>query len=399
MAEAPWLTIVGIGEDGPDGLSEASRAAIADAQIVMGPPRHLALLPDVTAQTIPWPIPFADGIDQLLALRGRKAVMLASGDPFWFGAGSTLARRLDPGEWRSLPAPATFSLAANRLGWPLETTWTFGLHAASLTRIRPALAPGARIIALLRDGAAVAPLARVLADARFGASRLWLLEALGGPRERITEATAETLPETAFQHPLCVAIEVAGRGDSLPLTSGMDDSWFDNDGQITKRPVRALTLSALAPRPGDQLWDIGAGSGSVAIEWLLAHPSLDATAIEADPERARRLRDNAARLGVDRLRVVEGKAPGALEGLIPPQAVFIGGGLDQALLEVLGDVLAAGTRVVANAVTLESEELLVAAHRRLGGDLMRVEIARAAPLGGRTGWKPAYPIVQWSHVL
>ncbi|MEM9032079.1 MAG: precorrin-6y C5,15-methyltransferase (decarboxylating) subunit CbiE [Pseudomonadota bacterium] len=399
MAEAPWLTIVGIGEDGPDGLSEASRAAIADAQIVMGPPRHLALLPDVTAQTIPWPIPFADGIDQLLALRGRKAVMLASGDPFWFGAGSTLARRLDPGEWRSLPAPATFSLAANRLGWPLETTWTFGLHAASLTRIRPALATGARIIALLRDGAAVAPLARVLADARFGASRLWLLEALGGPRERITEATAETLPETAFQHPLCVAIEVAGRGDSLPLTSGMDDSWFDNDGQITKRPVRALTLSALAPRPGDQLWDIGAGSGSVAIEWLLAHPSLDATAIEADPERARRLRDNAARLGVDRLRVVEGRAPGALEGLIPPQAVFIGGGLDQALLDVLGDVLAAGTRVVANAVTLESEELLVAAHRRLGGDLMRVEIARAAPLGGRTGWKPAYPIVQWSHVL
>lgn len=399
MAEAPWLTIVGLGEDGPDGLPPASRAALEAAEVVLGAARHLSLLPDLAAERILWPVPFADGLPLLRALRGRRVGVLASGDPFWFGAGSVIAREFAPGEWRALPGPSTFSLAAARLGWPIERTACLGLHAAPLSRLRPHLAPGARALALLRDGAAVAELAAYLAAAGFGASRLWVMEALGGPRERVTQARADALPPDGFAHPACVALDVEGTGAVVPCTSGLDDAFFDNDGQITKRPVRALTLSALAPRPGELLWDIGGGSGSVAIEWLLSHPATEAISIEAHPDRAARIRINAARLGADRLQVVEGTAPAALEHLAAPQAVFIGGGLSGALLDHLTARLAPGTRLVANAVTLESEAVLAQAHARRGGELLRIELAKAAPLGGRRGWKAAYPVVQWKVVL
>ncbi len=398
MADAPWLTIIGLGEDGPDGLPPASRAALDAARLVIGPPRHLALLPGLKAEAVAWPVPFADGIDLVLARRGKPTVVLASGDPFWFGAGTTLARHLAPGEWRALPGPSTFSLAANRLGWPLESTQTFGLHAAPLSRLRPALAPGARLIALLRDGDTVAALAAYLAETGFGSAALHVLEALGGPRERITRATAETLPDTGFAHPVAVAIE-PGPGPALPRTPGRPDHWFESDGQITKSPVRALTLAALAPRPFERLWDIGGGSGSVAIEWLLADPSLAAISIEPREDRAQRIRANANRLGVDRLEVVTGSAPDALEPLAEPDAVFVGGGLSPALLDWLTARLAKGTRLVANAVTLETEALLTEAHARHGGDLLRIDIARAAPLASRRGWKSAYPITQWSVTL
>ena len=242
-------------------------------------------------------------------------------------------------------------------------------------------------------------LAAYLTDEGFGASRLWIMERLGGPGERITSAVAGARFDQTFEYPVCVAMEVAGDGAPVPLAAGRPDTWFENDGQITKRPVRALTLSALAPRPHEHLWDIGSGSGSVAIEWLLAGPSLGATAIEVDPARAARIRTNADRLGVDRLKVIEGRAPGALEGLTAPDVVFVGGGLGAGLLDWILENLAAGTRLVANAVTLESEAFLIGAQARLGGQLMRVEIAQAAPIGPRTGWKAAYPITQWSHIL
>lgn len=365
----------------------------------MGPPRHLSLLPGLTCETIPWPVPFADGVPQLLSLRGRRVAVLASGDPFWFGAGTVLARALDPGDWRALPGPSTFSLAASRLGWPLETTICLGLHAAPLTRLRPHLAPGVRLIVLVRDGDAVAQLAGYLTDEGFGLSSLTILEALGGPNERHTRQTADGPLSPAPCHPVCVAIKVAGGGRTLPLASGRADDWFASDGQMTRRPVRALTLSALAPRPGEHLWDIGGGSGSIAIEWLLTHPGLGATSIEPRPDRAARIRANADRLGVDRLEVVTGSAPEALENLPAPDAVFVGGGLDAALLDWLAAHLAPGTRIVANSVTLETDALLSDAHRRLGGALMRIDLAHAAPLGPKRGWKAAYPILQWSHVL
>lgn len=365
----------------------------------MGAKRHIALLPGVTAETIEWPVPFANGLPILQGLRGRQVVVLATGDPFWFGAGSVIVRDLELEEWQALPGPSTFSLAAARLGWPLENTLCLGLHAAPVSRLKPHLAPGMRAILLLRDGEAVSDLARYLREEGFGASDLTVLEAVGGPRARITKAKADTLPDRAFTHPVAVAVEFAGAGATLPHASGLDDAVFDTDGQITKRPVRALALSALAPKPFETLWDIGGGSGSIAIEWLLAHPTTEAVSIEPRPDRAARIRANAYRLGVDRLRVVEGEAPAALGNLPKPQTVFIGGGLSEDLLTDLTSRLSPGTRLVAHAVTLESEALLSTWSARIGGDLLRIELSEAAPLGAKHGWKAAYPIVQWRVVL
>lgn len=365
----------------------------------MGAKRHLGLLPDLVAETIEWPTPFADGLPLLLSHRGRRVAALASGDPFWFGAGTVLARELNPGEWRALPGPSTFSLIASRLGWPLDQTLCLGLHAAPLSRLRPHLAPGSRAILLLRDGEAVHALARYLTEERFGESRLNVMEALGGPRERITTAQARAMPDIDFVHPVAVAMEAAGKGVALSHAIGIEDSFFETDGQITKRPVRALALSALAPRPFEALWDIGGGSGSIAIEWLLAHPTTEAVSIEARPDRAARIRSNARRLGADRLAVVDGVAPAALAGLAAPQAVFIGGGLDDALLTDLVSRLSPGVRLVAHAVTLESEALLSMWADQLGGALQRIELSEAVPLGPKRAWKASYPIVQWRVVL
>jgi precorrin-6Y C5,15-methyltransferase (decarboxylating) len=395
----PWLTIVGIGEDGPAGLSAASREALERAELVTGPVRHLALLPDLKCRTMPWPVPFEAGIAPLLAERGKQVVMLVSGDPFWFGAGSVVTRHLEPDAWIAHPAPSTFSLAAARLGWALDDTACLGLHAAPFPRLRPHLAPGRRALVLVRDGDAVGMLARYLCDQGFGASGIAVLEALGGPRERIRHATAETLAFTDIGHPVAVGISFAGNGPVLHRASGLADALFEHDGQISKRPVRALTLSALAPRPGETLWDIGTGSGSIAIEWLLAHPAMQAIGFEPDATRAARARANAMALGVDRLQVVEGKAPEILAGHTPPQAVFIGGGLSADLLARLWSLLPPGTRLIANAVTLESETLLAQWHGDKGGQLLRIELAEAAPLGRKRGWQASYPIVQWSVTL
>ncbi|SFR18022.1 precorrin-6Y C5,15-methyltransferase (decarboxylating) [Poseidonocella sedimentorum] len=367
--------------------------------MIIGPPRHLGLLPASGAERIDWPVPFAEGMPILLGLRGRRAVALVSGDPFWFGAGRVIAEALEPGEWRALPGPSTFSLVASRLGWGLERCTCLGLHAAPLTRLRPHLAPGQRLIVLLRDGSALVELARYLTGLGFGASLCHVFEALGGPREARTSRPAEALlTEVDFAHPVCAALELS-EGAALPLTPGLPDAAFETDGQITKSPIRALTLAALAPRAGERLWDIGGGSGSVAIEWLRAHPACDAVSFEPRPDRAARIRANALAHGVDRLRVIEGRAPEALKAVPPPDAVFIGGGLSQDLLEVLRLTLSPGTRLVTNAVTLESEALLAAWQETLGGELLRIEVARAAPLGRKRGWKSAYPVVQWSVVL
>lgn len=399
MADTPWLTIIGLGEDGAAGLSDPAKAALAEAELVTGAARHLALLPDLRNEVMSWPVPFDAGIPRLLDYRGRRVAMLVSGDPFWFGAGTAVTRHLATTEWIAYPAPSTFGFAAARLGWPLDNTACLGLHAAPLSRLRRHISPDRRALVLLRDGEAVAKLASYLNDLGFGASYLHILEALGGPRERIREATAATLAFDDIAHPVAIGIAFAGGGTVLPRTSGLPDAWFEHDGQITKRPVRALTLSALAPKPGETLWDIGAGSGSIGIEWLLSHPSTKAIAFEADPVRADRIRTNAAALGVDRLHIVQGRAPDALQDQAQPDAVFIGGGLSEAMLDALWTALPTGTRLVANAVTLESEALLANWHAAKGGTLMRIELSDAAPLGTRRGWRASYPVVQWSVVL
>ena len=389
----PWLSVIGVGEDGLAGLTLASRDALLAAEIVFGAPRHLQLV-GITGE--PWPVPFS--IAPLLARRGRRVVALASGDPFWFGVGGTLSAHLDPAEWQVFAAPSTFGLAAASMGWRIEEALCLGLHAAPYERLRPLLARGQKIICLLRDGFAVKELAHYLAGIGHGDADLTVMQALGGPRAHCFKTTAQAFDGNKVGEPVCVAILCHAKG--LPRTPGLQDDLFDHDGQITKRPARALTVSALGPRAGEVLWDIGTGSGSVAIEFLLAAPATEVHALEADPTRAARAQGNAARFGLShRFHVTQARAPDGLQSLPKPDVVFVGGGASQALFAALADSLDPGTRLVCNAVTLDSEVLLAQWQAQKGGTLLRIELAEAAPLGNRTGWQPHRPLVQWSVTL
>ncbi|RUS63359.1 precorrin-6y C5,15-methyltransferase (decarboxylating) subunit CbiE [Pseudorhodobacter sp. E13] len=392
----PWLSIIGLNEDGLAGLSSDSRAALDRAEAIFGGPRHLELVA-AGARGRPWPVPFS--VDPVLEWRGRPVVVLASGDPFWFGAGGSLLPHLAKGDWRSFPAPSTFALAANHLGWRLESLRCFGLHAAPFERLLPALHRGAKVLCLLRDGQSPAELAAWLCQRGGGETRLHVLERLGGPRQRCRSTKADGFALTDITAPVTVGLEVA-TAIGLPATPGLPDDAFAHDGQITKRPVRALTLCALSPRPEEVLWDIGAGSGSISVEWCLAGGR--AVAMEAKPARVTNIRENIARFGLgQQMQVIcaEVAAPALPADLPPPDAVFIGGGGSEALVQSLFDRLPTGTRLVMNGVTLETEMLLAKWHAAKGGTLLRVELANAAPLGGMRGWVPARPVVQWSVVL
>lgn len=375
-------------------LPPASRAALDEAEVVFGGPRHLALA-DVGPRGRPWPVPFA--VDPVLACRGRRTAVLTSGNPFWFGAGGSLSRHLDASEWQTFAAPSTFSLVAAHLGWRLEETTCHGLHAAPFARLRSALSPHGRLICLVRDGDAPAQLATWLTGQGAGAARLWVMQAMGGADQRVRQTTARGFDLTDIQTPVAVAIDLPANV-GLPRVAGLPDDVFAHDGQITKRPIRALTLSALAPRPGEALWDIGAGSGSVSVEWCLAGGC--ATAFEQKPSRAANIRHNAEEFGLThRLSVVEGDSNKAVAGHAPPDAVFVGGGGTEALYEQLFTLLPAGTRIVANGVTLETEALLTRLHAARGGTLLRIALAQAEPLGGMRGWQSARPVIQWSVTL
>ncbi len=417
-----WLSIVGIGEDGVDALSPVARGLIGDAKIVFGGKRHLALAAALIRGAVrPWPSRFDGAVNEVLAQRGTPVCVLASGDPFVYGVGAVLASHIDPAETLVLPAPSAFSLAAARLGWALPDTAQVSLHGRALDLVRPHLQPGARILALTsgRDGPAA--LAHLLFESGFGESSLTVLEALGGRRERIRSTTAGKFDLRDVDDLNVAAIEVkAGPGARvIARAAGLPDAMFEHDSQITKREIRALTLSSLAPCRGELLWDIGSGSGSVAIEWMLADPSLRAIAVERRPDRAARIRRNAAAFGVPGLEVVEGDAPAALERLPEPDAVFIGGGAKNAL-DAARAVLRAGGRLVVNAVTLETEGLLLARYAVLGGELARIAITRADALGSLatprsaarqemgvgaapefsapSGWRPAMPVTQWTWI-
>jgi len=395
-----WLSIIGIGEDGLSGLSPGARGLIEQAEIVFGGERHLALAGEaVRGRVEVWPSPF--DIAAVLALRGRNVCVLASGDPFLHGVGALLARHVAADEMRVMPAPSSFSLAASRLGWALAEVGCLTVHGRSLDLLRAHLHDGRRLLVLTSDDAGPAEIAALLAANGFGGSTLHVLEALGGPRERVRSGTAEGFDLDGIDALNVVGIEVvAGEGARIIARApGLPDDLFENDGQLTKREIRAVTLSALAPRRGELLWDIGAGAGSVGIEWMLADPSLRAIAIEERAERAARVRRNGGTLGVPGLMVVEGRAPEALAGLPSPDAIFVGGGASEpGVMEAAIAALKSGGRLVVNAVTLETEAILLAQHALRGGDLIRIAIARAAPVAGMTGWRPAMPVTQWSWV-
>lgn len=402
QSRAAWLSIIGIGEDGLAALGEEAKRRIADAEFVFGGKRHLELALSLTKGVLtPWPTPFDPEMRDVLALAGKKVCVLASGDPFLHGVGVTLARKVPVAEMHVIPAASSFSLAAARLGWALQDVETISLHGKPIDLIRPLLHAKTRILALTSDGDAPKAIAKLLTETGFGASKLTVLEALGGPEERVSTTRADSFTIEKINPLNVMALELESRSDAriLPLAVGLADHLFEHDGQITKREIRAVTLSALAPRRGELLWDIGAGSGSISIEWMLAHPSLRAIAVEADPERAARIRRNAAACGVPGLVIVEGSAPQALAGLQQPNAIFIGGGgTDANVLGTAIRALASGGRLVANGVTLEMEALLLARHATLGGELTRLSVSRASPVGIMLAWRPAMPVTQWSWI-
>ena len=406
MAETPsvqrWLTLIGIGEDGPAGLGDEAKRLIASAPVVFGGARHIELMrPLITGEAQTWLSPFEKSVEAVLTRRGTPIVVLASGDPFFYGVGATLSRHIPASEMTVIPAPSSFSLAASRLGWPLQDVTILSLHGRPIDLIRPHLHPGRKILALTSDGKGPADLASLLLASGFGPSTLTVLEALGGPHEKISRQKAAdfALADISDLNICGIEVEADQGARILPVSAGLADELFEHDGQITKREIRAMTLSALAPRRGELLWDIGAGSGSIGIEWMLADPSLRAIAIEASGERAARIRRNAGNFGVPGLTIIEGKAPGALASLPTPNAIFIGGGgSDAGVLDAAISRLKSGGRLVANAVTTEMEAVLLAEHARRGGSLTRIDIARAAPVGRMNGWRPAMPVTQWCWI-
>ena len=403
MAETPsvqrWLTLIGIGEDGPAGLGDEAKRLIASVPVVFGGSRHIELMqPLIKGEAQTWLSPFEKSVEAVLARRGTPIVVLASGDPFFYGVGATLSRHILASEMTVIPAPSSFSLAASRLGWPLQDVTILSLHGRPIDLIRPHLHPGRKILALTSDGKGPADLAGLLRELGFGQSTLTILEALGGPQEKVSQQKAADFALTDINDLNICGIEVKAEDGAriLPVIAGLADELFEHDGQITKREIRAMTVSALAPRRGELLWDIGAGSGSIGIEWMLADPSLRAIAIEASGERATRIRRNAGNFGVPGLTIVEGEAPDAFAGLPTPDAIFIGGGGSNTdVLDAAVSQLRSGGRLVANAVTTEMEAILLTEHARRGGTLIRIDIARAAPVGCMTGWRPAMPVTQW----
>ncbi|MEU7904551.1 precorrin-6y C5,15-methyltransferase (decarboxylating) subunit CbiE [Actinoplanes sp. NPDC049118] len=443
MTETPAaLTVVGIGADGWPGLTGTATAALTGAEVIFGSSRQLALLPEfVDAELLPWPSPLVPALRGLLeSRRGRRIAVLASGDPMFHGLGATLVRLFGAAAVRVIPSPSSVSLAAARLGWSLPDVDVLSLVTAPVEELHPLVHPGRRILILSAGADTPAAVAALLTSRGYADSTVTVLSQLGGPAEDVTTCAAENLGAREFDPLNVVAVACstgpaavaegpvatvgpAGPGGgspeaggteagqpggrhagpvlagSRPLVPGLPDSVYEHDGQLTKREVRAVTLAALGPQPGELLWDIGAGSGSIAIEWMRAHRDCRAVAVESSAERVGRIARNAAALGVPKLRVVAGRAPGALAGLPAPDVVFVGGGLTRdGVVEAALAALPSGGRLVANAVTLESEAVLAAWYARLGGELTRIAVNRTSPVGGFTGWRAMMPVTIWSVI-
>lgn len=393
-----WLTLIGVGDDGLPGLTPAARAALDAAEIVVGSERVLGEAPPLDAETHLWTCPLSDMLARIEGWRGRRVAVLATGDPMHYGVGVTLLRHLAHEEITVLPAPSAFSLAAARLGWPLQDVETLSLHARPVALLQAFLAPGARLIALTGGASTVHEVAAQLADGGYGRSRLTVLEHMGGADERQMTFEARACNGRNFAEFNTLAIDCkAEPGAPLrPRVPGLPDDAFAHDGQLTKREIRAITVAALAPTPGALLWDVGAGCGSVAIEWMRAAPGARAIAFERKPERLAMIAENASALGTPDLDSVPGELPGTFDGQPQPDAIFIGGGVSNpAIFDACWAALPAGGRMVANAVTLEGETAVVGFHGRHGGELVRMDVAHVTQVGAFRGMEPRMAVMQW----
>ncbi len=397
-----WLSVVGIGEDGLAGLAPAARALIEHAEVLVGGARHLAMAPDDGRERLTWPRgALTDLIPQLEERSDRAVCVLATGDPMFYGIGVTLARFIAAEEMTVVPAPSAFALACARLGWPTAAVETLTLHGRPPALVQSFIQPGARLLILSDDEETPGIVAAILGKRGYGDSRLTVLEHMGGEQERAVTGLARDWAVSGIAPFNTLAVEcVAAAGAALlPRVPGLPDDAYRSDGQLTKREVRAATLAALAPIPGQLLWDIGAGAGSIAIEWMRAHSRCEAVAVERDPDRVRTIADNATALGAPRLDVVAGEAPAALDGLAAPDAVFVGGGAATAgLIEACWRALPAGGRLVANAITVEGEAALYHWREETGGALVRIAVSRAEPVGGFMGWRALAPVTQLAAV-
>ncbi len=398
MKVAPWLAVVGLGEDGPDGLAGAARALIDGAEVLVGGRRHLAMVDAGGRSLLIWESPLSRTVEAIAAHEGRRVCVLATGDPMHYGIGVTLARRFGREALVVLPAPSAFSLACARLAWPLAETVQLTLHGRPLELVRAHLAPARKMLLLSHDATTPPAVCRLLCEAGYGASEIHVLCHLGGARERVLSGTARTLADCRADDLNTVAVVPRAEAGVVPLpgTPGLPDSAFRHDGQMTRREVRAATLAALMPFAGQRLWDVGAGCGSVAIEWMRSAGRATAIAIERDPARSAIIAENAAALGVPDMAIITGSAPAALAELEAPDAVFVGGGLAAgAIAGPCWEALPRGGRLVANAVTVESEQVLATLHGDLGGELVRMAVSHVRPVGGFSGWKPSMPVTQW----
>jgi precorrin-6B C5,15-methyltransferase / cobalt-precorrin-6B C5,C15-methyltransferase len=399
----PWLSVIGIGDDGLAGLSPAARTLIETAQTLVGGTRHLAMVPGGGAERLLWRQPLAETVADIEARRGARVVVLASGDPLWYGVGTALLRHFRREEMTILPQPSAFSLAAARLGWAVAECAALSLHGRPLDSLRLHLAPGRRCLVLSEDRTTPRLVAGLLAATGWGPSRISVFEHLGGPRDAMRTGTAQDWGEYegADLNTIALECEMAPGTRALSRLAGLPDDAFEQDGQLTKREIRAVTLARLAPLPGETLWDIGAGCGSIAIEWLRAIPDGAAIAIEQNPGRAATIARNAASLGVPGLQIIADAAPRALgdipPALVPPDAVFVGGGIAApGLLPALWAALRPGGRLVANVISLEGERAILEWQARHGGDLARIALSRSEPLGGHHAWRPLMTVTQFA---
>lgn len=394
-----WLHIVGIGEDGFDGLTPATRAVVEAAEVIIGGERHHALAENITAERLAWPSPFNAMIETIEGLRGRRAVVLVTGDPLWFSVGARIGRAMDPAEIVYHPQLSAFQLAAARMGWSLADVETLTVHGRPVEQMIAFIQPDVRLLVLTTGAETPAQIAKFLAERGFGKSKMTVLAAMGGKDELRFDGTAD-----AWDHAVpafnTLAVECIAAPDAalLPRVPGLADALFQSDGTMTKQEIRAATLAKLMPMRGALLWDIGCGSGSVAIEWMRAARYARAIGIEPRADRRAMAGANAMALGAPKLELVEGLVPDALGGLAAPDAIFIGGGLSRATFDAAWSALRPLGRLVANAVTLESEAELMALHAEFGGELVRISVCRAEPVGRLTGWRPAMPVTQWSLV-
>jgi len=395
-----WLDIIGIGEDGVDGLSAVALEKLSEAEVVVGGDRHHTLAPNPDAKRIAWPSPFNAMIEEIKSHQGKKIVVLVTGDPLWYSVGARILRAIPKEQVNFHPQLSAFQWASSRMGWSLADLETLTIHGRAASQVLPHLAPNVRMLVLTKDKTSPETVASLLTQHGFGKSHMTVLAAMGGAREKRFDGLAESWEhEVPDFHTL--AIECVADKDAKwhSRAGGLPDAAFVHDGQMTKRIVRSTTLSALAPYPDALLWDVGAGCGSIAVEWMRASRGARAIAIEPNDKRLAMIRENAINLGVEKIEIIEGKAPQILEGLAQPDAIFIGGGLtSDETFEQCWKALRDGGRLVANAVTVESEAKLFELYEKHGGELSRITVQQAEPVGRFKGWKPFMPVTQWMVV-